>query len=176
MKKPRWLILFFIAVITALVVAVATWAHFGRYEHQLYVTSDSMTPTLKKGDVVEWTSKFQISDLERGQLIVIASPAGGDSLWVRRIVGLEGDLVEVDERGLMLNGAKLHQFQFLEPGEDHSSFAHRKMLVPRSAAYYLGDNLTNSRDSREFGAIELEEIKGVVVEEHLGGRSKMARD
>ena len=167
-----------------------------------YVPTGSMKPTILEGDVVfvnklaydlrvpfTFTRIAGWADPERGDIVVCFSPADGARL-VKRVIGVPGDVVELRDGGLLLNGELLSYAPLpaevsrdLEPPErQHARFAretlgsraHAVMALPgvparRSFAplrvpagqyFMMGDNRDNSLDSRFFGFVPRREIIG----------------
>ena len=124
-----------------------------------WIPSESMVPTLEVGDRV-FINKFiyRFAEPEPGDIIVFQSVEGGEEELIKRVVGLPGDEVAVRNGRLFVNGERWDE-NYVNPAfPDTSSFG--PMMVPEGAVFAMGDNRGNSRDSRFFGAVPLENIKG----------------
>lgn len=132
----------------------------------LEMCAASMGPTLLPGEsIVADLAAFRHRLPDRQELVVIASPEDAQALWVLRCVGLPGDMVEVRDREILLNGTPLPG---LNPGfhamgrpEDSRQFEQAgPVLLQEGQLYCLGDNLDNALDSRCFGPIPASTLRG----------------
>lgn len=81
--------------------------------------------------------------------------------YVKRIIGLPRDEVEIKEDGVFVNGDKLDEIYIKGITEDGSYKTPLK--VPKGRVFVLGDNRENSTDSRHFGFIDYDRIDGKVI-------------
>jgi signal peptidase I len=142
------------------------------------IPSGSMEPTLhcaQPGDfceggfddrVIANRLAYRFSDPKRGQIVVFTSPRAADrcggheggSTFVKRIVGLPGELVSERAGAIYINGERL-----VEPHVDPSRAGHGNGSWPRVAAghyFVLGDNRTHSCDSRTWGTVPRSSLIG----------------
>ena len=128
-----------------------------------WIPSESMVPTLEVGDRF-LANKFiyRIREPERGDIIVFRSVEGGDEDLVKRVVAVAGDEVAVENGVLRVNDVTQNE-PFTNKGfpDDGSFFG--PMRVPEGEVFVMGDNRANSRDSRFFGPVPLENIEGEAV-------------
>ena len=113
---------------------------------------------------------YHVRDPERGEIVVFETPdaarlkCGAGGTFVKRIIGLPGDTVEVKlERGdgyVFVNGRKLDEPYIEEARRSRESFGPVK--VPDSAYFMMGDNRTQSCDSREWGSVPRDNLIGKV--------------
>jgi signal peptidase I len=127
----------------------------------MQVTSDSMEPTVSIGDtVVVDKVGWRFTDVQRGDLVTFTSPDDGTHV-VKRVVGLAGDRITIEDAVLKVNGAIVP-----EPYVDHSridALYFGPVVVPAAHAFVLGDNRFGSIDSRVYGPVPMESIDGRVV-------------
>ena len=125
-----------------------------------WIPSESMVPTLEVGDRF-LANKFvyRFWEPERGDIIVFRSVEGGDEDLVKRIVAVAGDEVAVENGVLRVNGVTQNE-PFTNKGfpDDGSFFGPTR--VPEGEVFVMGDNRANSRDSRFFGPVPIENIEG----------------
>lgn len=126
------------------------------------IPTSSMAPTLIPGDRI-LANKLGISTrrIHRGDVIVFRNPENRRQTFVKRVVGLSGDTVEVTQRELLINGELLHRIP-----DDATSNPLPKVstqTVPTGSYFVLGDNRQLSHDSRAFGFLSHGEITGVVT-------------
>ncbi len=125
------------------------------------VASASMAPTLDEGDVVLVSRAApSVTDLERGDLVVFADPRDGRRT-IKRVVGLPGEEVVVLDGVLHVDGDPV-----AEPWVDPASvdgYYSRTFWVPEDHVFVLGDNRSNSIDSRDYGAVAADDLRGRVL-------------
>ena len=123
------------------------------------VKGHSMEPSLQDGDrlVVDRVS-CSLGEMHRGDVVVLRYPHNPEVDFVKRIVGLPGDRVALRNGQLWVNGA-------MAP-DDWTCIADREttrdVQVPSGCYFVLGDNRPISCDSREFGLVPGELLKGRV--------------
>jgi signal peptidase I len=93
-----------------------------------------------------------------GERVGVVSPLRDE--YIKRVVGLPGDTVEGRENAVWVNGKKLVE-PYLAPGTQTLDFTPR--TVPEGHVFVMGDNRTNSHDSRIFGPIKQDTIVGRAI-------------
>ena len=124
------------------------------------ISSDSMLPTLARGDVVLVDPAVSTAQIERGDLVLFASPTDG-SRTLKRVVGLPGEVLAVRDAVLHVDGRPVD-----EPYVDHEvidAYYSRTFEVPVGTVFVMGDNRGNSEDSREFGPVAVSAMQGEVL-------------
>jgi signal peptidase I len=125
-----------------------------------YIPSESMVPTLEVGDRV-FVNKFvyRFWEPERGDIIVFRSVEGeGDDL-IKRVIGVSGDRVAVRNGVLHVNGEPQVE-SYLRDGRPLDRGPNGPTRLSEGEVFAMGDNRANSRDSRFFGPVPLENIEG----------------
>jgi len=121
------------------------------------VESVSMEPTLVEGQQiwVEHISQAVGRDLARGDIVVFQA-WGQDKPFVKRVVGLPGETVEVRDGRVSVDGVSLDEpyLQRLPGGPDDTR------TLGADEVYVLGDNRANSADSRTYGPLPLRAVMG----------------
>jgi len=133
------------------------------------IPSSSMEPTLhgcegcNNDRVMANKFIYRFTDPERGQIVVFRSVEDGETLLIKRVVGVSGDKVRLRDGILFVNG---------EPQEEpyvHANPCHRyvpktcafgPVTVPMGHLFLMGDNRAVSHDSRFFGAVPVENVEG----------------
>ena len=128
------------------------------------IPSGSMENTIMTGDRVfgnRLTYKF--SDPKRFDIIIFKYPDDESQLFIKRIIGLPGETVEIHDGNIYINGSDspLEDVDIKEPME--GSFG--PYTVPEGCYFVMGDNRNNSRDSRywENTFVSEDEILGKAV-------------
>jgi signal peptidase I len=136
--------------------------------HAFKVPSASMQPTLEPGDhlLVDETAYWD-ADPQRFDVVVFSAP--GDNLYIKRVIGLPGERVEIRERAVFIDGKPLrepHAAASPESDEPAAPNDNRDnmpaMVVPEGEYFVLGDARDRSHDSRFTGTIAREAIEGRV--------------
>jgi len=123
------------------------------------VRGSSMTPGIQDGDrilVEPWS--YLIGPIERGDVIVLRYPLDPEIDYIKRVIGLPGDRVTLARGCVWVNGELLEEPYVAS--EDPSS----TLTVEVEAGHYfvLGDNRPRSSDSREFGLVAENLVRGRV--------------
>ena len=125
----------------------------------LQIYGNSMTPTLKEGQIVV---SLKGSDLEQGDLVAFYV---GNKLLVKRVIAESGEWFDITEEGVVfVNGKELDEPYLQEKafGECDIELPYQ---VPESRYFLMGDHRTSSVDSRSsvIGCIDKEQIVGKIV-------------
>ena len=156
--RPLWKDLLYLLVKIAAIALVFTLIFtflFGITRYQ----EPSMTPAIKDGDLVIFYRYNKIG-YQPGN--VIAFDRSGRT-QVRRVVATAGDVVDITEEGLVINGALQQEqgiYQKTERYQDGISFP---LTVPEGEVFVLGDSRTDATDSRVYGCVKIEDTLGKVM-------------
>ena len=127
------------------------------------IDGNSMLDTFQNGDIVLYTRINP--EIHRGDIISVAIPSG--EYYVKRVVALGGDTVDLRDGVLYVNGeAETGSYIRGETYPEEASFGY-PYTVPDGDAFVLGDNREESIDSRFFGSVNLHQVKGV-LRVHIG--------
>ena len=164
-KKPlgREILEWVVTIVAA--VAIALCIRTFIFE-PVRVDGDSMNDTLVDGEIMITTKyDYLFSEPNRFDVVICHYPGRGNTNFVKRIVGVGGDVVEIREGYLYVNGEK-----YAEPyitndyrvnwGSNGYSFG--PYTVPEGMYFVMGDHRNNSNDSRAQGAISRDMIIGHV--------------
>ncbi len=127
------------------------------------VDGHSMDPNLQHGqylmvDKISYRLPFDISPPQRGDVIVFVPPTQLNKDFVKRIIGLPGDTVEMVNGDVFVNGERLpNSF-----GAQLDKTSMPMLTVPQDSFFVLGDNRANSNDSRNWGVLSKEAVIGKV--------------
>lgn len=121
------------------------------------ISSNSMEPTLVPGDrILVNRYAYQSGAPARGDVVVFAYPKDTSRTFVKRVIAVEGETVELKGNQVYVNGS-LIQEPYLKQG-DYSPF--EPETVPAENIFVLGDNRRESGDSREWGVLPKSYIIG----------------
>ncbi len=121
------------------------------------VEGSSMEPTLHTGErlLINKFAYLGFGEPQRGDIVVFRA-WGQEEDFIKRVVGLPGDHIEVRDDSIYVNEARLAEPYLDQP----TAGAGRDVQLAVDEYYVLGDNRGNSSDSRLFGALERGEIVG----------------
>ena len=147
--------------------------------HAFKIPSGSMLPSLQIGDQI-LVSKFSygiklpfimktlipIGVPERGDVVVFVYPQDRSKDYVKRVIGVSGDTIEIRNKQLFLNGrlckdpyAK-HYDPLIIPGSMHSRDNFGPITIPAGSIFVMGDNRDYSNDSRFWGTVDVQDVIG----------------
>ncbi|MDY0023345.1 MAG: signal peptidase I [Candidatus Izemoplasmatales bacterium] len=114
------------------------------------VDGESMEPTYCNNDLVIISYN---NDIETSEILIFESE---DKFLIKKVIGMPGDLLLVDETGVYINGDLI---------EDYIPLNHQYFngIIPEKNYFVLGDNRDNSLDSRVFGLVSAEDVLGTVI-------------
>ena len=139
------------------------------------ITTGAMEPALESGDYLIADLKyFKENEIQRGDLVVFKFPQDPSKDFVKRIIAMEGEKIEIRDKQVYIND-ELNSEEFKIPKDDkieskpedefyyydiskRNSFGPE--IVPAGYCFVLGDNRDNSYDSRYWGFLPLSHIKG----------------
>lgn len=173
-------LLLLVAIVVTLVVKAVLAQAF-------YIPSESMEPQLRERDrVIVSRTAYRLHEPRRGDIVVFPSPAvppedeglveglvhdvlesvalrdPGDRELIKRVIGLPGDTIEGRDGHVLINGRPLIE-PYLSADVVTSNFG--PLDVPAGHVFVMGDNRTNSHDSRfgDIGFIDIDTIVGRAV-------------
>ncbi|MFC0522211.1 signal peptidase I [Pontibacillus salicampi] len=122
------------------------------------VEGTSMDPTLEDGERVMYNKMiYMVGEPERGDIVIIQRPSKN---YVKRVVGLPGDTIQVKEHQLYVNGQRVKEDYLNQHAiQQTSDFPPRS--IPEGHYFVMGDNRDISKDSRNgLGLVKREEMIG----------------
>jgi len=161
------------ALLTIVLIACSLMACQGFRGLTFRTPGDSMSPTIKAGDsVFADPVYYKHSPVHRGEIVVVIdpdgkkNPSGQAEMYVKRVIGMGGDRVQVKAEKVYVNDQLLDGI--LGSGKYESTYPisdFGPIVVPQNEYFLLGDNLSNSYDSRHWthSTIRLEGIYGKVT-------------
>jgi signal peptidase I len=123
------------------------------------VDGASMEPTLVSGEyVVVNRLSYRLGSPQRGDIIVFHPPVNPEEEYIKRVIGLPGDEVEVKDGMVYVNGQPLQE-SYLNVKTNYAG----TWNVPQDQLFVLGDNRINSSDSRNWGTVPMNYVVGKAV-------------
>jgi len=130
-----------------------------------FVKGQSMEPNFENGDylIIDQIS-YRFRDPQRGEIVVFKYPQAPSQRYIKRIVGLPGETIEVKDGQVIIFNEKgrqiLDEGNYLPPGT--FTPGEIKVILAKDEYFVLGDNRISSADSRRFGPLPRENIIGRV--------------
>jgi signal peptidase I len=123
------------------------------------IESHSMEPNFYEGEFVLVNKlAFRLGEPHRGEVVVFHNPDNTNEDYIKRIVGLPGDQVEVIGDSILINGQELPQ-PFVHNLNPEGTY-YGPIVVPESSLFVMGDNRPRSSDSRAIGPISEDLVVG----------------
>ena len=125
------------------------------------VEGTSMMPALVDQERIfinKFAYRFGISDIQRGDTVVFWFPGDPSKSFIKRVIGIPGDRVQVTDGQVSVNERPLDEPYVPEAYRDHVSTPPR--VVPPGEYYVLGDHRSSSNDSRMWGTVARHYIYG----------------
>jgi len=124
------------------------------------VEGGSMMPSLTNKERI-FVNKFvyRLEPIERGDIIVFRYPRDPSLSFIKRVIGVPGDRIRIDDGQVYVNGKALEEDYLFPPFVDREQSFSEIVLPPRQY-FVMGDHRNMSDDSRDFGALDQSYIYG----------------
>jgi signal peptidase I len=148
-----WIKEIVITLVLAVVIFLGARATVQTYE----VFQSSMLPNFHPGErVVVNKAAFWFGDPDRGDVVIIKAPNGEKNNWIKRIIALPGDTVEIKHGVTYVNGVRLD-----EPYVKNSfTYSMSERTMPEKTYFFLGDNRDISNDSGKGWTLLRDDVVG----------------
>ena len=148
---------FLVDVLQTVLLALLLFVVIQAVSARIRVESISMQPTLYEGDfVIVNKLAYQLGSAGRGDVIVFRFPPDPSRIpYIKRVIGLPGDVIEVNRGKVSINGQPTVEPYIKAPPNYTGSWT-----VPEGQLFVLGDNRNNSSDSHLWGMVPLENVIG----------------
>jgi signal peptidase I len=144
-----------ILVIVALTLVIFFIARATLQTYEVFQTS--MEPNFYQGErVVVLKAAYWFGEPQRGDVVIFKAPDGSDEEWIKRIIGLPGDTVRIDDGVVYINGVRLDEPYV----QSFFTYSMPSMVVPQGKFFFLGDNRDVSNDSHKGWLMTRESIIG----------------
>lgn len=121
------------------------------------VPTPSMVPTVQPGDrIFVERAVVHFTGLSRGNIVVFTPPVPSEEDYLKRVIGLPGDTVEVKGGQVLVNGRVLVEPYIAEA----PTYPYGPVTVPEGKVFVLGDNRNQSYDSHAWGLLDESAIHG----------------
>jgi signal peptidase I len=147
----------FLSVLIAIVVILFLY-------QPVKVEGTSMMPSLQNDERIfinKFVYRFGISDIGRGDTVVFLYPDDPTKSYIKRVIGIPGDTVEIDDGNVIVNGKPIAEPYVAEDFRDRIPMSRK--VVPPDQYFVLGDHRSSSNDSRVWGCVPRQNIYGKAV-------------
>ena len=149
----EWALTIIIPVVAALLIHQYLFT-FAR------VDGTSMLDTLHENNIMGVSRlHYRLNEPQRGEIITCNYPEDGNKLFVKRIIGLPGETIEIREGTVYIDGEPIAE-TYLTRVDDQSM---DPITLAKDEIFVMGDNRDVARDSRAVGPLTLDEIYGRVL-------------
>ena len=121
------------------------------------VEGKAMMPAFNNGDRI--LIEKNLDDLKRGDVIAFLYPKDRSKWYIKRVVGLPGEVVEIRAGKVFINGQVFDE-PYVDESFNQSKATFPPKQVPEYQYFVMGDNRDNSSDSRYWGTVDRELIQG----------------
>lgn len=128
------------------------------------VEGTSMMPSLTDQERIfinKFVYRLGLGEVERGDTVVFWFPGDPSMSYIKRVIGLPGDVVEIRAGQVIVNGVELEESYVPEEYRDPGTYP--PLMVPEGRYFVLGDHRSSSNDSRVWGPVPRESIYGKAV-------------
>lgn len=152
-------------VLSIIIAALVAFIIKGFLIDIIQVSGTSMLPNLNDRDrlVIEKVSLYT-HKYERGEIVIFKPNNETKDIYIKRIIGLPGDKVEIKDGRVYVNNKKLNESYLksdIYTAADANQYSN--LIVPPDCLYVLGDNRAVSEDSRYIGPVPIENVRGHAV-------------
>jgi signal peptidase I len=138
-------------LLETLLLAVVLFFGINFLSARIRVDGSSMEPTLSNQEFVLVNRlAYQIGQPARGDIIVFSLPNNPEKEYIKRIIGLPGDRIEISGRQVIVNGEVQNETYIADTPIYSGSWT-----VPEGSLFVLGDNRNNSTDSHVWGPVDM---------------------
>ncbi len=143
-------------VLETLLLSVVLFLIINAVSARIKIDGSSMEPTLHHGEfVIVSKLNYRFGEPERGDIVVFDYPRNVNQEYIKRVVGLPGDEVVIEDGEVFLNGSRITEPYIHAPPNYEGTWT-----VPEENLFVLGDNRNNSSDSHNWGVVPMENVIG----------------
>jgi signal peptidase I len=184
-------------VAALLILPLMTQYIRGQLVESFRIPSASMEPSVLQGDFLFADKRYNCPNckqhIQRGDVAIFVYPNNRTLYYIKRIIGLPGERIRIENRTVFVNGEALTQgevqtaagrYLLTERGantsyqvqwSDTARAPAAEFVVPPGSVFVLGDNRSSSKDSREFGYVPMTDVVGKVRQVWFSGGEQGVR-
>ncbi len=157
-RESIWEALKFALITIAIVIPVRAYV-----AQPFIVSGASMVPTFENGEylVIDELS-YLFREAKRGEVVIFRYPKDPSKFFIKRVIGLPGERLELSPAGVTIISEEGEPFTLAEPYLTTQSLPTQTVKLAADEYFVMGDNRAASLDSRAWGPVETDLIKGRV--------------
>lgn len=157
-KRSAWLG-FLIDTVETILLALVLFLGINAISSRVVVENISMKPTLQPGELLLVNKlAYKLGSPDHGDIIVFHYQGNPNEDYIKRLIGLPGDMVHVSEGVVYVNDFALNEPYIAAPPSYENTWT-----VPDGQFFVLGDNRNNSSDSHQWGFVSMEDVVGEAI-------------
>lgn len=150
---------FLVDTLETILLALLLFLAINAVSSRVRVENISMKPTLKEGDLLLVNKlAYKWTEPKHGDIVVFHFQGNKNEDYIKRLIGLPGDVVRVENGTVYINDQAL-----VEPYIAAQPAYNGSWTVPQGELFVLGDNRNNSSDSHHWGFVPMEDIVGKAI-------------
>ena len=163
-QKKRSVVRLLLDVLETALLSVLLFLAINAISARIRIESISMQPTLYEGDFVMVNKlAYKFGSPARGDVIIFHYPPDPDrEPYIKRVIGLPGDHVRVQDGMVYINGAPIQEPYISAPPAYSGEW-----IIDENMVFVLGDNRNHSSDSHNWGTVPLENVIGKALVVYL---------
>jgi len=139
-------------------IAVAVFALLRLTVQSYTVVMSSMEPNFQDGECIMVNKVcYRSSGPQRGDVVIFDPPFDSEYPFIKRVIGLPGETVEIEDGKVSINGTPLEEDEYIAAQPNYTMSAQE---VPENEYFVLGDNRNNSNDSHNGWTVPWDNIIG----------------
>lgn len=147
---------FLVEVLQTVILALVLYFLIDSVLARVRVENISMEPTLQPGEFILVNKlAYRLGDVSHGDVVIFHYPLNPSEDYIKRVIGLPGDVVTVQNGQVTVNGYAFDEPYIMAPPHYNNSWT-----VPENQLFVLGDNRNSSSDSHNWGFVPYENLVG----------------
>jgi len=157
-EKPAYRRMVF-DILETLLISMVLFFGINLLSARIRVEGSSMEPSLHQGEfLIVSKVAYKLGSPRIGDVVVFHSPGNPEEEFIKRVIGLPGDRVEITAGEVRVNGQIVEEPYIAAPPLYEGTWA-----VPEGTLFVLGDNRNNSDDSHRWGPVAIDQVVGKAV-------------
>ncbi len=153
--RTSWLRLV-LETLQTVILALVLYVMIDSVVARVRVENISMLPTLQPGEFILVSKlSYRFGDVHRGDIIVFHFPQNPHEDYIKRVIGVPGDIVDIHDSQVWINNQQLAE-AYIASEPQYSG----KWEIPKESLFVLGDNRNQSSDSHSWGFVPYANIVG----------------
>jgi signal peptidase I len=145
-------------VVITILIAVAVFACLRLTVQSYTVVMSSMEPNFQDGECIMVSKlSYRSSGPQRGDVIIFDPPFDSEYPFIKRVIGLPGETVEINDGKVSINGTPLEEDEYIAAQPNYTMSAQE---IPENEYFVLGDNRNSSNDSHNGWTVPRDNIIG----------------